>query len=265
MSATPADMKIALKTLLLQPDHKPALIPVLISCASVALAGILASIMVLFGLNENGLLFICVTVFIGICVTIPAGYTHYLRDRRILEQRESLRILASTDSLTGTLNRRSFEALIEAQQKLMQNTGQDASVILFDIDWFKTINDTFGHVVGDQVLTKVADTARKSLRQPSDVIARWGGEEFAILLTNVTPRQAYFIADRLRQSFADTSFSEIAPGLTLTASFGVAALSSNAKLTRVLADADQALYEAKAAGRNTTRTLNTTDRMRQAV
>ena len=244
-------MNFRLDQFLLRMDQKPALLPILISSLGILLAITLASVLVALGLNENGSLFILSAGVIAICVAVPAGYTHYRRDKQIEAQRERLRTLASTDDLTGALNRRSFEAAIQAEQRRMDLTGEAAAVILFDLDWFKSINDTFGHAAGDKVLTHVAASARAALRQPGDAIARWGGEEFAIFLTGVTIDQAFVIADRLRQSIADTPLTDIAPGLSVTGSFGVAAMTARSNFTKIMADADRALYQAKEAGRNT--------------
>lgn len=240
------------KKLLDWTNRKPTRLPVIVSAAGLVLATTLASLLVAFGLNHNGPLFIVMTIVIACTVAGPAGYIHYQREKQIAAQQEALHLLASTDGLTGALNRRSFQTAILKEQRRMRRTGESAAMILLDLDWFKSINDTFGHSVGDEVLLRVAEAARKELRRPFDAMARWGGEEFAILLSNVTLEQGVSIAERLRRKLAGMSFSEFAPGLSITASFGVSELTAHSNFDKALVDADRALYDAKNAGRNRT-------------
>ena len=240
------------KTLLDWTNRKPTRLPVIVSATGLMLATLLACLLVAFGLNHNGPLFIVMTILIACTVTGPAGYIHYQREKQIAAQQEALHLLASTDGLTGALNRRSFEAAVLKEQRRMRRTGESAAVILLDLDWFKSINDTFGHSAGDEVLVRVAQAVRQELRRPFDAMARWGGEEFAILLGNVTLEQGAGIAERLRRRLAGMSFGEFAPGLSITASFGVSELMAHSQFDKALLEADRALYEAKNAGRNRT-------------
>lgn len=231
-------------------NRRPTLFPVLVSSTGIVLAALLSSIIVALGLHQNGYLFILLATGLACSLAIPAGYVHYTREKHIARQQETLRRLASTDALTGVLNRRTFETAVGKEQLRMRRSGNQAAVILFDLDWFKAINDTFGHAAGDGVLKSVADAARSELRCPSDAISRWGGEEFAILLSDVSVSEALQVADRLRQTIAGMDFDDLAPGLAVTASFGVRAFSSACSLRTALIDADRALYKAKNAGRN---------------
>ncbi len=235
-------------------NRKPTRLPLIVSAAGIFMATLLAIALVASGLNGNGPVFIVMTILIACAVTGPAGYIHYQREKQIAAQQEVLHLLASTDGLTGALNRRSFETAIVQEQQRMNRTGNSAAVLLLDLDWFKSINDTFGHATGDEVLVRVAEAAKKELHRPSDALARWGGEEFAILLSNVTLDQGFSIAERLRRRLAGMSFSEFAPGLSITASFGVAELRAHSNFDKALVDADRALYEAKNSGRNRTMT-----------
>ncbi|MET0277464.1 MAG: GGDEF domain-containing protein [Pseudorhodoplanes sp.] len=159
------------------------------------------------------------------------------------------RTAAMTDHLTGMYNRRGFleaaEKLIETQRKL----GQPVSVMMFDLDHFKSINDRFGHEVGDEALLAFASTASSSMRI-HDIIGRMGGEEFAAILPGGT-ETATLVGERVRANF-EVSGAEIAGHfMNATVSIGIAESSADvAKISTLLSRADRALYAAKASGRN---------------
>ncbi|HWW46907.1 MAG TPA: GGDEF domain-containing protein [Xanthobacteraceae bacterium] len=161
----------------------------------------------------------------------------------ILDQVRSERDL---DALTGLPNRRGFMAQAEA---LLQNPSTPKALLICDIDHFKKVNDTHGHLVGDQVLAGVSDAIREILRA-EDVAGRVGGEEFLILLENVTRDQAMRVAERLRAALAARSYGDLARGLRITSSIGVASYWDGESIERMFARADTALYEAKKSGRN---------------
>ena len=126
------------------------------------------------------------------------------------------------------------------------------SVILFDIDWFKDINDTYGHSIGDQTLTQIGKLLLEKGRQ-TDMAARYGGEEFVILLTETEHADAKTVAERLRKLMEESPVQSLKGDIHFTASFGVAGIGENAPsetLDRLISLADQALYEAKRTGRN---------------
>ncbi|CAI3791149.1 hypothetical protein NKCBBBOE_00218 [Pseudarthrobacter sp. MM222] len=162
---------------------------------------------------------------------------------------EDLKELASRDALTGLLNRRGF--LQQAQQQLRYNldAGIDSTVVMADLDRFKAINDSFGHDAGDGVIRAFSDACRTAMRT-ADLVGRYGGEEFALLLTGVDAQEAVRIADRINRSLAEhSSLPEGAP--QPTASFGIVDTRTRSTgLQRLIREADSALYEAKAAGRN---------------
>jgi diguanylate cyclase (GGDEF)-like protein len=154
------------------------------------------------------------------------------------------RILARTDELTGAFNRRHFFELAVHEIAVAKRYRQPVSVILFDLDHFKRINDTGGHEAGDEALRRVARIVRDHLRE-SDLFARYGGEEFVLLLPRTTADQAAIVAERIRM--------EIAENTALTISGGVAGLSfGDDSLDRLIRRADNALYRAKQEGRNRT-------------
>jgi len=179
---------------------------------------------------------------------------------RITERTKELELLATTDALTGALNRRSF--FITAQKELKRARGvKPLSVILMDIDHFKIINDTFGHAVGDEVLVILVKIIQGVIRDGQDNMARLGGEEFAILLPETPVHFAMQAAERLRQAVEEISFQRpvlfnqegvnFQQDVRITCSFGVAECDLRATdINQSLVRADNALFQAKRNGRN---------------
>jgi diguanylate cyclase (GGDEF)-like protein len=162
-----------------------------------------------------------------------------------------LEILAATDGLTTLLNRRHFESLGRVEWARFQRYGRPLSLMLLDIDKFKSVNDRFGHDTGDLVIKAVAHICKSTKRQP-DVLARLGGEEFVLLLPETDEASAEIAAERLRKAVQDHPLS-LPDGSTLqvTISIGLASATlSMASLDVLLKRADEALYEAKRTGRN---------------
>ncbi len=160
-----------------------------------------------------------------------------------------LKRLASIDPLTGSGNRRHFEEALAFQMAQARRDGAPLSLLLLDLDHFKSINDTYGHPRGDQVLIEVSHRLRSKLRT-TDRLARWGGEEFAVLLPHCDATAGANVAEQLRALIAGQPFPEVG---TVTASFGVAELKSDEKSAEWFKRVDFALYEAKLAGRNAVR------------
>ncbi len=156
---------------------------------------------------------------------------------------------ATHDALTGVYNRVFFMDSIVEKIALASRYDSSLSLILFDIDHFKAVNDTYGHLVGDEVLIKLAGRVKSSLRR-SDKLARWGGEEFVILLPNTGIEQALSIAENLRQEIEDIIYSRLE---RVTSSFGVVELMSGENEDHLMKRADDALYKAKDSGRNCVR------------
>jgi diguanylate cyclase (GGDEF)-like protein len=125
-----------------------------------------------------------------------------------------------------------------------------SAVALFDIDYFKAVNDQHGHAAGDRVLREIAAVAYSELRGPFDRLGRWGGEEFVVLLSNVDMEKALSVCDRLRSSIEDHIVIVDGQPVSVTASFGLAMLPPNSDFDDMLEQADGALYESKAKGRN---------------
>lgn len=161
--------------------------------------------------------------------------------------REKLRTQALRDPLTGLYNRRYMEDVLERYAGLAERNQSDLSVLMFDLDHFKRLNDEHGHALGDAVLTSVAAAVLSTIR-PSDIACRYGGEEFVVLLPDCAMDEAATRAETLRTCIERVSENH---GVRVSASFGIASIpQSSSKVTDVLGDADAALYRAKAEGRN---------------
>lgn len=161
--------------------------------------------------------------------------------------------LAITDELTGLPNRRHFFELAEYEFERARRYGRELSAIMLDIDRFKEVNDTYGHVVGDQILVGVAGRCRENLRD-ADLLARYGGEEFVALLPESALDGAGEVAQRLCRSVAAAPYESDEGPLSITISLGIAAVTKSCpNLTTLLKRADVALYDAKKAGRNRVR------------
>lgn len=164
----------------------------------------------------------------------------------IRRQNQELELLATTDPLTACLNRRSFFTDFETRWEMAVNNTLPISCIMVDIDFFKSINDNFGHSVGDDVLKGVAEVLR-TVARIDDLVCRFGGEEFCILLPHTGVDDASEVAERLREAIEATRF----PQLSVTASLGVSAICFGATTPQEMLDqADKCLYQAKRQGRN---------------
>ena len=175
-------------------------------------------------------------------------------ERRNAELRAHARRLARlsvTDQLTSLPNRRAFDERLREEAARAQRHGTPLVLALLDLDRFKAINDGFSHDIGDRVLVRVAELLHGSLRA-SDVAARWGGEEFALLLPETRTRDATSVLERVRAAVADHAWARIAPGLSVTASIGAADLAEAGDVSALLRLADRRLYGAKDAGRDRT-------------
>lgn len=172
--------------------------------------------------------------------------------RRNDELRDSVarvRELASRDELTGTLNRRSVFDVFERHFELARTENRPFCVALLDLDHFKSINDRFGHAVGDTVLREFVRCVARTLRV-SDNLGRYGGEEFLLVMGDVTYSHAGAAVERLRAACTSRGWDDIAPQLTLTCSAGLAEYVAGESMSQMIDRADAALYEAKRGGRD---------------
>jgi len=164
---------------------------------------------------------------------------------QFLNTRELLR-LSETDALTGIYVRGKFDQELNKWIEILKRYRHPLSIIMFDIDDLKKINDRFGHLEGDRVIASVASLVRGFLRK-ADIFARWGGDEFAILLPHTEKQQAYKLAERIRDRITENVFE---PTESLSCSFGVEELCSGDSSNSLLSRVDQRLYEAKKSGKN---------------
>ncbi len=170
--------------------------------------------------------------------------------RLIQEERFRAVQLAMVDPLTGLNNRRAFQRLVRPVWNNGLRKGHAMSVVMLDLDHFKQINDRYGHGCGDRVLRKLAQLLGREARS-SDVVARWGGEEFILFLGETTLKEAKALAERIRRKLATVHLQEEGETLTFTASFGVASLDGSCTdLNELIATADKGVYAAKRSGRN---------------
>ena len=170
----------------------------------------------------------------------------------IITLKEELKLqtnLANVDELTQLANRHRLNNEAPRLIREAMEQGQPLSATLFDIDWFKVVNDTWGHDQGDKVLKACADIIRRAARS-TDLAVRFGGEEFLLLCANLDLDTAVKVADRVRQSIADTKIELPGQALSVTISGGVAEYRTGEDLADLIARADAALYQAKATGRN---------------
>jgi diguanylate cyclase (GGDEF)-like protein len=177
---------------------------------------------------------------------------YFVKDRESaytkLQQSEAhIRELMLTDPLTGVANRRHLDDRLAVELSRQVRYGQPLSVILTDIDWFKRVNDTYGHAKGDTVLKAFADHLRESLRT-SDFVARYGGEEFVLVLPNTTLEEAAALAERIREATKRIHFEQTE--LSMTSSFGVTTALPGESMAEVLSRADEAMYQSKSNGRD---------------
>jgi diguanylate cyclase (GGDEF)-like protein len=173
----------------------------------------------------------------------------YNQGVRLQEAYKRIEELAELDELTGSHNRRSIMKALDEEIERAARNRTSCSVALIDLDWFKKINDRFGHPTGDEVLRTFAITMFANIRG-IDKFGRYGGEEFLLILPETSDIAAERTLDRLRMIVADLDWSTISHGMTVTISAGVVALQPNETADSILARADIALYQAKDHGRN---------------
>jgi diguanylate cyclase (GGDEF)-like protein len=171
--------------------------------------------------------------------------------RELTLARDELDRLAHVDTLTGLLNRRGFDKAAAGTLRSPTTLGRPAAALMCDLDHFKTINDRLGHEFGDEALRHAARILCEAARQDNVILARVGGEEFALLLTDVMRADAFAFAEKIRMRIAERPVEWAGANATITMSIGFAATPSwQGPVSPLLARADAALYEAKRAGRN---------------
>ena len=174
--------------------------------------------------------------------------------QQLLDTNLVLQRLMNSDGLTGLSNRRHFDEYLELEWRKSVRDQTQLSLLMIDVDYFKSYNDNFGHLEGDEALRKVALAIRDASSRPSDLPARYGGEEFALVLPNTSPGGARLVAEKLRQTVAALKIPHIAPaeGSSLTISIGLSTITPEhgSDCRQLILAADKGLYQAKHNGRN---------------
>jgi diguanylate cyclase len=173
----------------------------------------------------------------------------YQSGQKLKEAYRRIEELAELDELTGSFNRRCIMRMLEEEIGRAQRAGSPCSIALIDLDWFKRINDAYGHPIGDEVLRTFAITVFANIRG-IDRFGRYGGEEFLLVLPDTTEESAARMLDRLRMIIAELDWSAFSPGMKVTISAGLATLREAERSDSFLTRADGALYASKARGRN---------------
>jgi diguanylate cyclase len=180
---------------------------------------------------------------------LALGWLCFRQAHALGRQKRELLALSRTDSLTGLLNHGAWKDQLEVEFQRCQRQQQGGAIALIDIDHFKAINDTYGHVAGDIVLRQLSKVLKQNLRA-TDIAGRYGGDEFCVILPDLPLASAAAAMDALRARFATLGYEQ-SPALTVSLSIGLAAFSlAHTDATLWLNDADQALYAAKTTGRN---------------
>jgi len=192
-------------------------------------------------LKKSNILFLLLS---ALALLLSAIYTILLTNEK--KKQQELHDFAVHDALTGIYNRHGINELVAHQIDENKRDRKDFSVIFFDIDFFKQVNDRYGHDMGDYVLVNIARLVGSEVRE-SDIFARWGGEEFILFLPKTKIENALSLAEKLRQTIEEHAFSDIEK---ITCSFGVTTLSESDDKTSLLKRVDTLLYEAKESGRN---------------
>jgi diguanylate cyclase (GGDEF)-like protein len=172
--------------------------------------------------------------------------------RELEEKNRSLELLNTEDALTGIKNRRFFDKKLVMELRRSRREQTPLSIVMLDIDRFKNINDTYGHIIGDQVIKAVSDLIKDHLKRPLDEVARYGGEEFVVLLPNTPSEGAQDIAEKIRADISVSTVTVANNDIQFTISAGVyTSIADDVSNPQIFTEcADKALYYAKQHGRN---------------
>lgn len=222
------------------------LMSVVLICATVHFTALIAPY-----LEERNVNTAILTSAIASCVLAPpASILMAMYSSKLISVQEQLHELATTDPLTSLLNRRAFAHRYEREAARYDRTNRPISLLLIDLDYFKLINDKYGHAGGDEALRILADHLRATSRFGTDDVARWGGEEFAILLSDTGHQSAVRVAERLRRQIETLKVKFNDHQIHLEASIGVIACRKRETLEQAMQRVDLCLRQAKSQGRN---------------
>jgi len=229
---------------------------IIITLLTVIASVLLAFVILKYAMHEDSLHLMKIlpvaAIIPAVLVPIVGGYLVSLIIRTSLMEDE-MKVLASYDALTGLLNRRVFLERAIHLYEIAKRERQDFTILAIDVDFFKLINDQYGHAIGDDVLSRLG-TIVMEISRKSDISGRMGGEEFAFFLPNTSATEAGIFAERLHIKIRNTSISYKGVPVTFNISIGLASVADNdpPNLESLLHIADMALYEAKHNGRNQT-------------
>lgn len=226
----------------------------LLLCTTLSLLALALAQMVisLLGFGDRLAAGICATV-VALALSLTLGKTMLSLMAQLEQSRLHLKRYSSTDLLTGVVNRRAFLNLIEREWALARRYETTCALVIIDVDYFKRVNDSFGHSCGDMLLRQLAEAVSETLRQ-GDVLARFGGEEFMLFLPHTDPLGALDVAERIRARVECLDFCWNGYCIPVSVSLGVASLQGDHfSLDQFLNAAEDALLTAKAAGRNCVR------------
>jgi len=199
-------------------------------------------------------------------VTHYMGYLAYIRGISLIRRKKKAEEIAQIDFLTGLNNRRSMFEKIKINDTNSKPTDPDTTLIMVDLDHFKQVNDTHGHDHGDAVLVQVSEIIKDSLRG-TDIVARWGGEEFLVLLPKTNIERGTTVAETIRKNIAEHSINYDGVEHKVTSTLGIASYNTHSNFEETIQRADKALYEGKDQGRNRVVTIDevTTSKLSLAV
>ncbi len=212
---------------------------------------------ILLSIRVNGLTAVGIGFFISLLMwknsisNLEQKQLILMQETKLINNNRDLKRLAYYDQITGVYNRRKFDDLLSRELLMMKTYKYPSCLVILDIDRFKEINDNFGHPVGDKIIKELATLLEKNIRE-TDVISRWGGDEFSILLSHASEENGKEITENLRQLVENMVIEQKQTKIKITCSFGVVALAVDEENSyeRAYIKADRALYKAKHKGRN---------------
>jgi len=217
----------------------------------VSLATVICLLAIRFAGFENPAVIVANAVLVSVAVTFPLAALTAQHDYQLRVHRRLLETMASTDPLTGVLNRRTFELAAEEQLMRMRRLGHSAAIAIFEVDGFKSLGRARGKRMADRTLASVAQLAHFELRSPFDRLARWGEDRFVILMADVNVSEARAVCERLRCAVEGCRVELDGETAEVTVTFGFAPLEADGEAENAILDASKALRKARDMGGNT--------------